>query len=104
MSACGICDGSVVILNAALASGHNVRVDFTSVGQRVHVGIEDDGPGIAPELAGRPSAPFEARKTPGIGDALGLFVASRLVAELEGELVLLPRANGTRAELRLPRQ
>ena len=33
----------------------------------------------------------------------GLFVASRLVAELEGELVLLPRAAGTRAELRLPR-
>jgi PAS domain S-box-containing protein len=93
----------LLILNAALASGQNVRIDFASVGQRVHVGIEDDGPGIAPELAGRLNAPFEARKPQGVGDALGLFVASRLVAELEGELVLLPRAAGTRAELRLPR-
>ena len=93
----------MLILNAALASGQNVRIDFASVGQRVHIGIEDDGPGIAPEMAGRLNAPFEARKPQGVGDALGLFVASRLVAELEGELVLLPRAAGTRAELRLPR-
>jgi len=94
----------LVILNAALASGRRVHIDFATVGQRVHIGIEDDGPGIAPEMAGRINAPFEVRKPQGIGDALGLFVASRLVAELEGELVLLPRANGTRTELRLPRQ
>lgn len=93
----------LVVLNAALASRQQVRVDFASVGQRVHIGVEDDGPGIAPEMAGRLSAPFEARKPQGIGDALGLFVASRLVAELEGELVLLQRPSGTRAELRLPR-
>jgi PAS domain S-box-containing protein len=93
----------LMILNAALASGNSLRVDFASVGQRVHIGIEHDGPGISPEMAGRLDAPFEARKPQGVGDALGLFVASRLVAELEGELVLLPRTNGTRAELRLPR-
>jgi two-component system C4-dicarboxylate transport sensor histidine kinase DctB len=94
----------LVILNAALASGRRVHIDFATVGQRVHIGVEDDGPGIAPEMAGRLSAPFEVRKPQGIGDALGLFVASRLVAELDGELVLLPRSNGTRTELRLPRQ
>lgn len=93
----------LVVLNAALASRQQLRVDFASTGQRVHIGVEDDGPGIAPEMAGRLNAPFEARKPQGIGDALGLFVASRLVAELEGELVLIPRPSGTRAELRLPR-
>jgi C4-dicarboxylate-specific signal transduction histidine kinase len=54
-------------------------------------------------LAGTIGAPFDSRRPQGIGDALGLFVASRLVAELEGELVLLPRASGTRVEIRLPK-
>lgn len=93
----------LVIVNAALASGRKVRVELAIVGKRVHIGIEDDGDGISPELAGALAEPIDARKPQGIGDALGLFVASRLVAELEGELVLLPRASGTCVEIRLPR-
>ena len=95
----------LALLNAALASGkrNRVRLDITAVGGRVHFGIDDVGPGIAPEMAGALGAPFDARKPQGIGDALGLFVASRLVAELEGELVLVPRASGTRVELRITR-
>ena len=93
----------LTILNAALTSGSQVRLEISRAGPRVHLGIEDDGPGIAPQLAGALAAPFEARKPPGIGDALGLFVASRLVAELDGELVLLARPRGTRVEIRLPR-
>ena len=62
-----------------------------------------DGVGVAADLTGIVTSPFEARKPPGIGDALGLFVASRLVAELGGELLLVPRPRGTRVELRLPR-
>jgi C4-dicarboxylate-specific signal transduction histidine kinase len=67
----------------------------------VHVCIDDLGDGISADLAGALGKPFEARKPPGIGDALALFVASRLVAELDGELVLTPRPRGTRVELRL---
>jgi len=93
----------LAIVNGALTSSNQLRIDLTSVGQRVHVGIEHDGPAIAPALAGTLAAPFDTRKPQGIGDALGLFVASRLVAELEGELLLLPRTSGTRVELRLPR-
>jgi PAS domain S-box-containing protein len=95
----------LAILNGALASGtlHKVRLELTAVGNHVHLGIDDDGPGITPDMAGALGAPFDARKPRGIGDALGLFVASRLVAELEGELVLLPRPSGTRVEIRLPR-
>ena len=95
----------LALLNAALASGSRprMRLDITAVGGRVHFGIDDAGAGIAPDMAGALGAPFGVRKPPGIGDALGLFVASRLVAELEGELVLVPRASGTRVELRLMR-
>ncbi len=93
----------LAILNAALAADTGVRLQLGVSGGRVHVSVEDDGPGISPDMAGTLRAPFDARKPPGIGDALGLFVASRLVAELEGELVLVPRARGTRVEIRLPR-
>jgi len=93
----------LAVLNAALAGGDKVRVELSASGQRVHVGIENDGPSISPQMAGALGAPFEARKPPGVGDALGLFVASRLVAELDGELVLVPRASGARVEIRLPR-
>lgn len=94
----------LVLLNAGLSSstGH-VRLEATTVGSRVHVYIDDSGSGIAPDLAGALGAPFEARKPPGIGDSLALFVASRLVAEIDGELVLTLRPDGTRVELRLAR-
>jgi PAS domain S-box-containing protein len=94
----------LTILNAALAAGDTaVRLQLALAGSRIHVGVEDEGPGISPDMAGTLGAPFDARKPQGIGDALGLFVASRLVAELDGELVLVPRARGTRVEIRLPR-
>lgn len=96
----------LAIVNGALASGasRKLKLQLSSLGTRVHFSVDDDGAGIAQELAGALGAPFDARKPQGIGDALGLFVASRLVAELDGELVLLPRPNGTRVELRLPRR
>jgi len=93
----------LAVVNAALVSPRALRIELASVGEQVHVGIEHDGPPIAPAMAGTLSAPFESRKPQGIGDALGLFVSSRLIAELAGELLLLPRASGARVELRLPR-
>ena len=94
----------LTILNAALAAKDSpVRLHLALSGNRVHVAVEDQGTGISPDMAGALGAPFDARKPQGIGDALGLFVASRLVAELEGELVLVPRPRGTRVEIRLAR-
>ncbi len=95
----------LAIVNGALASGaeRKLVLQLTALGSRVHFGVEDQGDGIREDLAGSLGAPFDVRRPQGIGDALGLFVASRLVAELDGELVLLPRAAGTRVEIRLPR-
>jgi PAS domain S-box-containing protein len=95
----------LTIVNAALASGKagKVRIELSANAQRACVGVDDAGPGIVPGMAGGLGAPFEVRKPRGIGDALGLFVASRLIAELDGELVLVPRPSGTRVEIRLPR-
>jgi PAS domain S-box-containing protein len=95
----------LAILNGALATGaeRTLGLQLAALGNRVHFGVEDQGAGIAQEMAGALATPFDARKPQGIGDALGLFVASQLVAELDGELVLLPRPSGTRVEVRLPR-
>jgi PAS domain S-box-containing protein len=96
----------LALVNGALstASGaHKLRLELTASANRVHIGIDAEGPSVDSELAGVLSAPFPTRKPQGIGDALGLFVASRLVAELEGELVLVPRPSAMRVEIRLPR-
>lgn len=94
----------LTLLNATLANRQvaTIKLQLKAVAQGVQIGIEDNGPGISAEMAGSLELPFGARKPQGIGDALALFVASRLVAELHGELVLVPRLGGTRVEIRLP--
>lgn len=94
----------LTVLNASLACRDvaPIKLQLSAATDGVHIGIEDKGPGISSDLAGALDLPFGARKPQGIGDALALFVASRLVAELHGELVLLPRLGGTRVEIRLP--
>lgn len=97
----------LTLTNAMLAgkSQRKVALQLSATPSRVQLRVDDHGPGIDPEMAGELSNPFGARKPQGIGDALALFVASRLIAELDGELVLIPRIDGgTRVEIRLPRQ
>jgi PAS domain S-box-containing protein len=96
----------LALVNGALASAadrRKLRLELTTASNRVHIAIEAEGPGVTSDLVGVVNAPFPSRKPQGIGDALGLFVASRLVAELEGELVLVQRPAATRVEIRLPR-
>ena len=92
------------LLNAALVQRQvvSIKLQSSAASGGVHIGIEDSGPGISTDMAGALDLPFGARKPQGIGDALALFVASRLIAELHGELVLVPRLGGTRVEIRLP--
>ncbi len=95
----------LIVVNAALAAGEHgqVTVELVRSAGWVQLYVDDTGPGIARELTGRVGGPFDARQLQGLGDALGLFVASRLVAEIDGELLLVPHPTGTRVELRLPR-
>ncbi len=96
----------LAFVNSALSASANepaLRLELAQVGTRVHVAIEVDSGGLATDAVGALKAPFVNRKPQGIGDTLGLFVASRLVAEIEGELVLVARPSATRVELRLPR-
>jgi signal transduction histidine kinase len=62
--------------------------------------VSDNGPGVAPEFAGRLFEPYATTKTTGTG--LGLAIAQRIAYEHNGELSYAGRsANGKGAVFRL---
>jgi signal transduction histidine kinase len=88
-------------IEAAGASGH-VTVRLGRNGDDVVLEVEDDGPGMAPDvLRDRLRHPFQSSKPGGFG--LGLFECRQLSQELGGELVVTSAVGrGTLARLRLP--
>ncbi|MCB9781159.1 MAG: PAS domain-containing sensor histidine kinase [Alphaproteobacteria bacterium] len=83
--------GAVVVRAAPDGAGH------------VQLVVEDQGHGIAPELAHRVFDPFFTTRKRGQGTGLGLAVTQRILREHGGTLRLEPRAGrGTRAIVRWP--
>lgn len=71
----------------------------------VVVQIEDNGPGIPPDVQGRVWEPFFTTKTVGQGTGLGLDTVYRIVVERHGGDVRLESVPGkTRFDVRLPLQ
>jgi signal transduction histidine kinase/ActR/RegA family two-component response regulator len=83
------------------ADGH-VVVRSELAGDRVRLVVEDNGPGMPPEILRRVFEPFFTTKPFGSGSGLGLAVSRGLVASLGGDLRLesAPGA-GTRAIVEL---
>lgn len=78
-----------------------VRVRTWARARMVHVAVEDNGPGVAPEIADRLFLPFTTTKGLG-GTGLGLYIARQIARELGGELELEPGPD-TRFVVALPR-
>ncbi|MER2563891.1 MAG: ATP-binding protein [Myxococcaceae bacterium] len=91
-----------LLLNAGAASpeGGVVRLRlFTSTGG-AGVSVEDDGPGIPPELRQRVFEPFFTTKPPGEGTGLGLSVTRSIIDAHGGRLEFsFPDTGGTRARV-----
>jgi len=71
----------------------------------VLIAVDDDGPGIAPDVAEQIFEPFFTTKAAGRGTGLGLPIARRIIEDHNGRLLLTQRANGrsgARFEIRLP--
>lgn len=67
----------------------------------VSISVTDTGPGIRPEYRSRVLEPFFRTGARGDGFGLGLSIASRAVAAMNGELVLDPVESGGRFTVRL---
>lgn len=96
---------AVLFHNAAEASGGDgiVRVAASTVGGRMEITVQDEGPGVPRELASRVFEPFVSTKERGTG--LGLPLASRVLSFFGGELELLnPGERGAKFRIRLPLQ
>jgi PAS domain S-box-containing protein len=100
-----------VILNLVLNAEHAVRgnhrpstivVRTGMEGGVVFVEVADDGPGVAPEMAGRIFEPFFTTKDVGEGTGLGLSVSLGIAEAHSGSLVLMPARRGACFRLSLP--
>ncbi len=91
-------------VDAARQGGGNVRVRLEAeTPGRASLTVEDDGPGLPPEVRRRLFEPFVTTKAQGTG--LGLYVVEALVRRMGGKVALLPREEGgtqARVDLRRP--
>jgi signal transduction histidine kinase len=93
-----------LVMNAADALGRrgNIRIEASAPSpERVRLAVEDDGPGVAPEVACTLFEPFVSTKEVGKGTGLGLSVTRGLV-EGAGGSITLEKAPGARFVIELP--
>lgn len=93
-----------LILNAAQAMGGKgtVTLNAETRNDRVLLHVDDEGPGLAPEVLQRLFEPFFTTKGAGKGTGLGLAVSRQLAHALGGELSAVNRERGARFTLDLP--
>jgi C4-dicarboxylate-specific signal transduction histidine kinase len=94
-----------LVLNAADAVGEDgrvcVRAQQCAAGVRIEV--EDNGPGVAPEVRARLFEPFVTTKDVGQGTGLGLAVCRGLAEAVGGSIILCDEyTDGARFVLELP--
>jgi two-component system C4-dicarboxylate transport sensor histidine kinase DctB len=82
-------------------SDPRVLIRLGTSGSKTTIDVEDNGPGIAPELSGELFKPFFSTKPGGTG--LGLFLAKTWIARMGGTLTLESAPGCTRFSILLRR-
>jgi signal transduction histidine kinase len=86
----------------AVGTGGRVAVTARREGNRVVVGVADDGPGIPAEVRERIFDPFFSTKDVGKGVGLGLDIVRRTLERHDGEIDVESRPGRTVFRVRLP--
>lgn len=94
-----------LVNNAVQAIGDRpggvVRIDIEHGPEEIIVRVADNGPGIAPEQAGRIFQPDFTTKTTGMG--LGLAIVKGIVEGMQGQITFRPEEpSGTSFIIRFP--
>ncbi|MBX3738483.1 MAG: transporter substrate-binding domain-containing protein [Candidatus Didemnitutus sp.] len=71
-----------------IADAARSRVDSLAPGRYVRIGIQDDGPGMTPEIVSRVFEPFFSTKAPGHGTGLGLAVVHGIMQQHGGAVTV----------------
>jgi C4-dicarboxylate-specific signal transduction histidine kinase/CheY-like chemotaxis protein len=91
-------------VDAAADGGRHVWLEIAPAEREVVLRVDDDGAGIAQEIAGRLFQAFATTKPAGSGTGLGLAITHQIVTDHMGSVTVGPRPErGTRAEIRIPR-
>lgn len=94
-----------LLRNARQAAGSDgtVRIHVQRTEARLLIVIEDDGPGLVPEVLARVGEPFFTTREPGQGMGLGVFYARTVAEQLDGALTFASTpGRGTTARIMLP--
>ncbi|MGH3016758.1 MAG: ATP-binding protein [Gaiellaceae bacterium] len=91
-----------LIDNAVAAANARVTIRTYRSVEFLIVEVEDDGPGVPPEIAERVFDAFFTTKEPGEGTGLGLDIARRIVVRHHGDLRLKPVERGACFQVSLP--
>ncbi|RMF60998.1 MAG: GAF domain-containing protein [Calditrichaeota bacterium] len=92
-----------LLLNAidAIESHGKIKVSTGEVNSGVEIVIQDNGPGISPEIKKKLFVPFTTSKSKGLG--LGLSIVKRIIEAHDGMIqIQSSRSKGTRVKLWLP--
>jgi C4-dicarboxylate-specific signal transduction histidine kinase len=84
----------------ATAQWRRVAIGASRVNGHVVFSVEDEGPGVPPEMRETLFQPFATGKVDGMG--MGLYMSKLIIDSHQGEIILLDRPQGgSRFEVRL---
>ena len=86
----------------ALGSSGEILIETAVHGTEIRVAIQDDGPGIPPNVLPRIFDPFFTTKGKGEGTGLGLSIAHNIVEKHGGRITVESAPGRTRFEVALP--
>jgi C4-dicarboxylate-specific signal transduction histidine kinase len=85
------------------AGGTGVWLSAARSGSTIEIGVQDEGPGLHPDIEGRLFEPFATTKPPGEGTGLGLYASYMLIQTMGGELSIENGSpGGAFARVKLP--